>query len=563
MDNVSHTVTIEVDGEKQQYSMTTIPKADSKLVELEKEKVLGQLSLDKLIKNLQQAGGLLELAYNGTAASASDGFSVQGRINTLMGNLYELVNNKCTSAMTFFKAKCDTVLQELRFTFSELLSGNEEDALQFLEYAGEAAGEMSERASALGTEFNEMSQEASEILEKTIDQKNISEADRQKLEDQLAKDKADMEHAQKRIKDLAETRKRMQELYLEAKEKAEKAEDKAFAVAIVGAIFGALADGIGTFAGVYAGAKTGGAGKNGGVVVPPPTPVEADDDEPIPEPVSGSTDEPEDPVSDGDSDGDATDDSDVTTDADTDDSKNEDSSGVNAKLAAAKGSATAMKKAGAAAQSSGDSFAAVAKAYHAEKLKYLELKEEALKEEQKLLADVARYATLLQNSTGSIETTKLAIEGLMQAIAAMKRVHLVLMDAAKFWDNMAEACERLSKDPRFMRKVRSNVGKNATAEKRAEIYANNNLFKEDMVRYMAGWKAIEVICTEYAVVTDKVAQDIKVAYKKNPSTEESLKLAPVLGRKLLSQNEEERQQIEQDIKVFQDARSEGQNEKAA
>ena len=50
---------------------------------------------------------------------------------------------------------------------------------------------------------------------------------------------------------------------------------------------------------------------------------------------------------------------------------------------------------------------------------------------------------------------------------------------------------------------------------------------------MAGWKAIEVIAQAYGIECGKVRAQINEDFNKNPSTEESRRLAPILGAKLL------------------------------
>jgi hypothetical protein len=45
------------------YSMVTVPEASSALVTKQKDRVLRNLKLDKLISNLMRAGELLFLAY--------------------------------------------------------------------------------------------------------------------------------------------------------------------------------------------------------------------------------------------------------------------------------------------------------------------------------------------------------------------------------------------------------------------------------------------------------------------------------------------------------------------
>ena len=51
---------------------------------------------------------------------------------------------------------------------------------------------------------------------------------------------------------------------------------------------------------------------------------------------------------------------------------------------------------------------------------------------------------------------------------------------------------------------------------------------------MAGWKAIEIIAQAYGIECGRVRAQINEDFNKNPSTEQSQKIAPILGAKLLA-----------------------------
>lgn len=579
--------TVEIDGET--YSVLSVPKPESGLVQKEKVSVLRGISLDKLLRNLSSAGKYLDLAYNGTA-----GTMVQSKVSNLSKGLMNLTNDALV-AITSLERKTEQILKDLGSTFDWLLKGKESVALKKLTRAGERAEKMADEAQELSDKFFSMSEKTQEVVSLSIDEKTLNEKKRQEMLAKKAEIEAEDIRAKQLIKDLGESRARLEDLYKEAKEKAERAEDKAFAAAIVGAIFGALAQGVGAFAGVYAGAKT------GGVAVPPSPPVKQDGSgtEPTVEPVVEPTDGEgpglknegvdvggeigEEPVeSEGSSDGTASEAGaeDGTDTGEGGETQQDPEKGVKTeepepstttgtdpqtkaeqdkkKAAAASAAAGALGDVGRTTEKMGGSFEAVAVQYQQEKLKYFDLIQQSLAKEREALADIAKFAKLLSSSQNQVLALDQAVAGLYQAIGALKRIGSILADASLFWKSMARHCRELGESELSV-VIEDYTDAYDDVDERVAAYLTPS-FKEETVKYLASWKALEVICREYREETEIIKAEIYEAYESNPTTEQALKRAVELGSEVLADTDEEAARLVEAAAAIEKRKAATQNE---
>jgi hypothetical protein len=191
--------------------------------------------------------------------------------------------------------------------------------------------------------------------------------------------------------------------------------------------------------------------------------------------------------------------------------------GAGAGLAAA-GTATS--------QMSGDIYS-LAENYRKQKESYLKNLLELKKVERENAAKIAEYAVRLKNSQGQATIYSATVESLLQAIGALKGISTTLRLNALFWRQMSDHCQELAESD-----LDEKIEIYKTFDDRTTYYQDPD-FKEQLVRYMAGWKAIEVIAASYGVECGRVRAQINEDFIKNPSTEESRRLAPILGAKLL------------------------------
>jgi hypothetical protein len=552
------------------YSTVAIPAADSGVVVAEKNRLLKNLKLENLISDLFRAGDLLNLAYNVVAGFGD----LRGAVTSISDRLRVLAAD-CELTMQRFELSAGNIAGFLKDCFKFLMSGREEAAIIWLGKAGDKALGMSTEAYALADRFDTLGNDAVKTLVDTQKAQGETEAARTKLEAQIADLNAQDAGARKLAEGLVKQKEELQQLYDEAKEKAETHENRAFALSIVNAIMKPLGEGLGSFAGAVTRMNTP-AG-----MMPPSFPVQT---APNPTATTASGAMPSatataaaapptrsaafagtaPPGQAAVRRGDGTISTGILTkappgtgpeyppEAAPDDPSTRDpaagegyltprDSGATssptgssastidpAATAAMAGAGASFTAAGAAAsQMSGDVYA-LAEGYRKQKESYLKNLLELKKVDRETAAKIAEYAVRLKNSAGQVGVYSATVESLLQAIGALKGISTTLRLNALFWRQMGDHCKELAQSD-----LKEKIEVFKTFDDRLSWYREPD-FKEQLVYYMAGWKAIQIIAQAYGVECGKVRAQINEDFNKNPSTEQSQKIAPILGAKLLA-----------------------------
>jgi len=587
---------VTIDGNT--YSMLEIPRADSALIKSERERVLRNIDLEKLVTGLNRCEELLFLAYNGVA-----GFGELTAAMTKLHDNYGKLCGKCEIELGNIERQSAAILSKLKMVFTLLTKGKEKAAIEFLEKCGAVAKDLSVKALALSDEFDKLGNDAVEVLSNTQVVQGQQLDSKKKLEEQVQEYEANTAKAKKLVEGIAEQKKKLEDLYQQAKEQSEASENKAFALSIVGAIFKPIGEGVGAFAAVYSGGAAKAAANNLVTTSPslPPTKAAAEDaKEKKEEELKKAEEELEDAKDEQEKTEDIKDAAEVVAEQKKEEAKTAqekaDKNKSNAKLkaeaelaateaddaeekleqavetaekatktvekaekkvsalkAALAAAGAAIKEAGEALANMGDNYSKIAEGYRKEKLQYLQMLMEKQDLERDALASIAEYAVRMKNTGAEIQTVELTCQSLFQAIGALKQVAVVLRLASHFWKNMATACENLAKSD-----LKDNIAvysENFDVAERQEYYASTD-FKEQVVRYYGGWKAIEVVSKEYAAESSKIMTKVHEDFKKNVSVEAARHLAIELGKKLaidttddLATNGEAKQELEKEIEA--------------
>ncbi len=179
--------------------------------------------------------------------------------------------------------------------------------------------------------------------------------------------------------------------------------------------------------------------------------------------------------------------------------------------------------------------------------KYLEQILELQKEERNTAASIAEYAVRLKNAGQAKEITEATVTSLFQAIGALKQIAVVLRVNAMFWKQMGEHCKELASSE-LGAKVK--MYKTLPMDEKRVFYIDQD-FKEEVVTHLAGWKAVELIAADYGKACGEVRAQIQEDFVKNPSTEQSRSLAPMLGAKLLKAAEGNLEENAAETKVIE------------
>ena len=233
---------VSIDGTT--YSAIAVPAANSGVVVAEKTRLLKNLKLESLISDLFRSGDLLNLAYNGVA-----GFGDLRAAVTSISDRLRVLAADCELTMQRFERSARGIALNLKDCFKFLMGGREEAAIIWLGKAGDAALGMSTEAYALADRFDVLGNDAVKTLMDTQKAQGETETAKAKLEPQIADLNAQDAGARKLAEELVKQKEDLQQLYNEAKEKAETHENRAFALSIVNAIMKPLGEGLGSFAG--------------------------------------------------------------------------------------------------------------------------------------------------------------------------------------------------------------------------------------------------------------------------------------------------------------------------
>ena len=152
--------------DEQEYHLDVIPAAESKVVETEKEKLLGAVDLETLVNDLGRVGAFIRVAYNGVGAAGPKFTELLIEVQDLGYDITKLCDQSALTVSKFKKASA-TVLDDLQATYGYLLDNLEDLALETLSSVSKIAADMETAATALQQEFTKEEQKVVNALKKT------------------------------------------------------------------------------------------------------------------------------------------------------------------------------------------------------------------------------------------------------------------------------------------------------------------------------------------------------------------------------------------------------------
>ena len=206
---------VEIDDVE--YRLDVVPADDTKIVAVEKERLLGAVDLKTLVDDLGRVGAFIRIAYNGVGAAGPKFTNIQIEIQRLGYDVTKLCDQSALTVSKFKKASA-TVLTDLQATYQYLLDKTEELAVETLSNVSKIAGDMETAAMELHHEFKEEEKKVETALENTQKAKGeeaqriIDKAkERQKMEEHQKEQRELMKDAQ-RLEREAETQRRETEM---------------------------------------------------------------------------------------------------------------------------------------------------------------------------------------------------------------------------------------------------------------------------------------------------------------------------------------------------------------
>ena len=213
---------LEVEIDEVKYRMDVVPAAESKIVAVEKEKLLGAVDLKTLVNDLGRVGAFIRIAYNGVGAAGPKFTELQIEVQDLGYDVTKLCDQSALTVSKFKKASA-TVLADLEATYGYLLDNLEDLALETLSSVSKIAEEMQKAALALHQEFTNEQEKVVNALKKT--QKARGE-EAQRIEEKR-REHAQVEENLKHQQKLLEDAKKLEKESEQQRQQMEMKEDEA------------------------------------------------------------------------------------------------------------------------------------------------------------------------------------------------------------------------------------------------------------------------------------------------------------------------------------------------
>jgi hypothetical protein len=554
------------------YDITQVPSKTAPLTLAEKQNILGALTLDGLIGDMNRVNDLLFVAYCGVRRDKNLAPEVSG----LMWNYLDICD-KATLATASIRSSAEEIVGNMETFFQFVYMLQEDAAIDFLASCADAADRMSTEATKLSGDFKELATSANDIQKKTLAQQGLDEEARRAALARINQIEADQAEADSVRAELSKAIDDTKKRYEEAVEKENKADDRAFAAAITGMVMGGLSQAAGAFAGAYMQANNPGAAIAGAVTQglagqqPPPANAAAPESTGKPK-VAAAAEE------------DAEDDSEAAEEGTAETAgaekagtagenetagKHEAAGGKEAagepaeaakpevkaaaqdlrqeKLAAAKAAAAAAQSVREDAQAMSGTYNDIAAGYHQERMKHLELQLALEKQQREILGSLAKYGKLLSGEKATESHLEVSVQALDQAIGALRQIAGALATAALFWAKMAAACRELNSTQMSQR-----VGAlKAKPEEVRLTYYYSEPFKKSVIGYYCKWLALWAVAEDYAKAIAATREAVRTNYEKNPSLEDAPELARSLGEALASSADRELKRLAEKSRATQ------------
>ncbi len=524
-------ITLQFDkGVTEKYSLKNIPASTSQLV-LESEKsILNNLSVHKIVKNLDHAADLMFLAYTALAARRND--TLQGTVSGLQTSLLNSTVN-ASATMNTFKTQSKVVVDEAVKAYTWLTKCKESMALTQLRRCGDAALEMAKKSEELAKSFQTIVDGSQKAVETAINQKVADENTKKKLKDKLnqitvlqTKTNTLQEKIQKDLEDA-------QQEYQQARDREKVEGERAFITGIIGASIGALASGIGSVAQAAIAIKSP-VGLPGGYV-PPSQPGSNQPNTQAPTANSSTSAVQPDTESlsqqlqdkeaaktaidqeKQDNEAKITAAEAIINDPDASPQMKEDANGKKTAAEAKRADIdNRLQRAEDAvktilnglsgvsqqlAQLSSQSHSAAETASQ-QKILFYKHRNDLAKQNREALASLAEYAVLIKHTTQDTKNIETAIKSLQFAIEALCGVVAALSETSLFWRNMANYCTETLGSPNFKEDLEL-IASSFSLEERKDYYSSEEFLKDALVN-IAQWVALNNVCEQYLNAVSEV-----------------------------------------------------------
>jgi len=183
-------IALSINGKQELYSVKNPPASNSQLVLESRLDILGKLSIDSLVLNLQNAADLMFLAYNALA-----GTEVWHKVSGLQKSLLD-ISGDCRNTLDIFGLRSQEVTTTMIKIYGLLLQGKDKFALIQFKYCGKIAGDMANESQKLADRIAALGSESQLVNEDAINLKVLSETEKSNMAQKLNAFKAEQAAAE-------------------------------------------------------------------------------------------------------------------------------------------------------------------------------------------------------------------------------------------------------------------------------------------------------------------------------------------------------------------------------
>lgn len=153
------------------------------------------------------------------------------------------------------------------------------------------------------------------------------------------------------------------------------------------------------------------------------------------------------------------------------------------------------------------------------------------------------YTVMIQNCKSEQEMAKGAEEALQKTARELNELSVVMMQTALFWEQIHDYC-KLAIEQRVKSTIKTIQSTKEEAD-RIKTWTSHP-FKEQAIRFYAGWVALNTVCSEYAEHIKKTQQQLHKYIKETPTYEEARKNIHELAETFRTGLRKEMEALEQD-----------------
>lgn len=514
------------------------------------------LTVAQLIKEMTRAADLLNVAH----LAAANYNRIQNSIWQILANLQAAIG-RSDATMIVIGDQAGNVLSILADVFDYLFYGDADLAISTLKECADCAGRLADAAEKMAAEFDGLAEATKVVVGDaqgtTADEKTRIAA----LASEIVEQQAEVDALKELTTSYKAQKEKVVQLYEDAKQRAETAEERAFISELVGGIFSAVGSGLAAYASartpqisigsqpVPVGESIGSrpaAGQDEADADPVIDLAQADLEPVVPDgevaaPAGQGDEGTPDAVATSGNDAQPASAADVPTDQSPSQAPATTTAQSDAKaqalqqnkdaenLARTQAAAAAASDISAKADKMAAQSASSAVELRRQVSELLNLQFEIEEKNRDALAKIARFTTLIEGKGVEKSAIEISVASLSQSIGALQQVTAILLAAATYWRGMEAVCRRLDSEGDFQRKI-ERLGTMTEAQRTREFQRQN--FLRAAVQYCAGWKALECIANDYRRELAQLGTQVKGYVGLHPSEENARKEATRLAQEL-------------------------------